>query len=141
MDMTRKTVLVAARPELLQVAQKVYMPPEFTAIFCLTLQEAVAALDRPLDLIACGVHFGDGELYDFLRLAKAHPTARNVPFLVVDSGQEELYHYVHQSVDIASKALGAAAVIPITRWRNEMGDEQAFETYRKTIRKLLWGNP
>lgn len=83
------------------------------------------------------MHFGDGQVYDFLRLAKASPESKNVPFFIIDSGKDQLYPYVLQSVEIASKALGAAAVIPITRWRRELGDERAFEAYRQAIRREL----
>jgi CheY-like chemotaxis protein len=135
--MNPTTVLVATRPELLPVAHQIYLQPEFKLLFCTTLPEAVYALEQQIDLIACGVHFGDGEVYDFLRLAKAHPNTKNIPFLVIDSGTAELYSYVQQSVEIASRALGAAAVIPITKWRRELGDQGAFETYRQAIRKVL----
>lgn len=135
--MNTKTVLVATRPELLPTAQQIYLEPEFNLIFCTTLLSAVTALDQEIDLIACGVHFGDGHVYDLLRLAKAHPKAKHIPFLVVDSGTVELYPYVHQSVEIASRALGATSVIPIAKWRRELGDAAAFETYRQALRKIL----
>jgi hypothetical protein len=135
--MMTKTVLVATRPEFVAVARQIYIQPEFGFIFCSTLHDAVIALEKEINLIACGVHFGDGEVYDLLRLAKAHPKTKNIPFLVIDSGTVELNSYVQQSVEIASRALGSAAVIPIAKWRRELGDEIAFETYRQAIRKIL----
>jgi CheY-like chemotaxis protein len=139
--MKTKTVLVATRPELLAAAHQIYLKPEFNLVFCTTLNEAVESMDQEIDLIACGVHFGDGEVYDLLRRAKAHPKTRNVPFLVIDSGEVELFSYVEQSVEIASRALGATAVIPITRWRRELGDEGAFENYRQAMRRILQPSP
>lgn len=136
-SMTTKIILVATRPELLPIAQQIYLQPEFQLLFCPTLADAVRALEQDIDLIACGAHFGDGEMYDFLRLAKAHRKAKTVPFLVVDSGSVELQSYLHQSVEIAAKALGAAAVVPISKWRREIGDPAAFERYRQTMRTLL----
>jgi hypothetical protein len=42
-------------------------------------------------------------------------------------------------VEIASRALGAAAVMPLAKWREELGDEAGIEKYRNSIRKLLAG--
>jgi hypothetical protein len=53
-------VLIATRPELLPLAHRVYPAPEFTFAFFSTLDDAVNALDGDFNLIACGVHFGDG---------------------------------------------------------------------------------
>jgi hypothetical protein len=60
-----------------------------------------------------------------------------VPFVIVDTGTVALAPFIRQSVDIAARALGAAAVLPLTQWREEFGDEAAFEKYRNSIRKLL----
>lgn len=132
-----KNILIATRQELLPLAQRVYPEPEFTFSFFSTLDEAVNALNEEFDLITCGVHFGDGQLYDFLRIAKSHGNTRNVPFVIVDTGNTALSPFIQQSVEIAARALGAAAVLPLTKWREELGDEAALEKYRNNIRKLF----
>lgn len=119
------------------VLGQAYPAPEFDYTPVLTLAEAIAELDHPYDLIACSVHFNDGQFYDFLRMTKAHPVARDVPFLVHFTGMETRHHYISQSVEIASKALGAAEIIPIYQWRNELGNDAAFSKYREVIRKWV----
>jgi len=121
--MPPKTILVATRLELLPLVTEIYTKPEFELVFCSTLKDAVANFHEKIDLIACGVHFGEGEIYDLLRLAKANQKVRHKPFLVIDSSKDELYPAIYQSIEIASMALGAHAVIPIRKWRKELGDE------------------
>jgi CheY-like chemotaxis protein len=130
-------VLTAAVPEAVPALSEAYPAPEFEYMAVLTLSEAIDQLAQPYDLIACSVHFNDGQFYDFLRMAKAHPVARDIPFLVHFTGLENKRHYVSQSVEIASKALGASEVIPIYQWRNELGNEPAFKKYREVIRRWV----
>jgi CheY-like chemotaxis protein len=131
-------ILAATIPKLFPVIQQVYTAPEFCCEAYTTLSAAEAALNKNFDLIVCGVHFNDGQFYDFLRLAKAHPHTRHIPFVVVLADKESKSHYISQSVETASKALGADKVIPLSQWRDELGDEAAFEKFRYTIRKLLF---
>jgi hypothetical protein len=129
--------LTATVPEALPVLDQAYPSPEFAYTAVLTLSAAVEQLDQPFDLIACSVHFNDGQFYDFLRITKAHPIARDTPFLVHFTGMESRRHLVSQSVEIASKALGASDIIPIYQWRNELGNEAAFRKYREVIHKWV----
>lgn len=130
-------VLSAAIADALPILPQAYPAPEFEYTAVLSMPEAVNCLERPFDLIALSVHFNSGQFYDFLRLAKAHPVARDTPVLVHFTGTENRHHYISQSVEIASKALGAAEVIPIYQWRNELGNEAAFEKYREVIHKWV----
>ena len=62
-----------------------------------TSAEAIEQFEQPYDVIACSVHFNDGQFYDLLRMVKAHPVARNAPFLVHFTGMESKHHYITQS--------------------------------------------
>ena len=130
-------VLTATVPEAIPVLGEAYPAPEFEYASVLTLAEAIDHLEQPFDLIACSVHFNEGQFYDFLRMAKAHPVARDTPFLVHFTGMESKHHYIAQSVEIACKALGAAEVIPIYQWRRDLGNEAAFKKYREVIFKWV----
>lgn len=130
-------VLSCAVQEVLPILDQVYVSPDYVYTAEVTLIGALKRLEEPLDLIAISVHFNNGQFYDFLRLAKAHPKAKTVPIIVVHAGNEGNYEYIAQSVEIASKALGAAAVVPMTQWRQSMGDEAAFRKYREVIESVL----
>lgn len=130
-------VLTATIPDALSVLGEAYPTPEFQYTAVLTLAEAIEQFEQPYDVIACSVHFNDGQFYDLLRMVKAHPVARNAPFLVHFTGMESKHHYITQSVEIASKALGAAEIVPIYQWRSELGNEAAFKRYREVIRRWI----
>lgn len=130
-------ILTASIPDAIAVLGDAYPAPEFEFTVVLTLGEAISHLEQPLDLIALSVHFNDGQFYDFLRMVKAHPIARDTPVLVHFTGMENKHHYIAQSVEIASKALGAAEVIPIYQWHAELGNEAAFKKYREIIHKWV----
>ena len=130
-------VLAAAVPEVVPILGEAYPKPEFEYTTVLTLAEGIACLQKPFDLISCSVHFNDGQFYDFLRMVKVHPLARDIPFLVHFTGMESKRHYILQSVEIASKALGAAEIIPIYQWREELGNEGAFRKYREIVHKWV----
>jgi CheY-like chemotaxis protein len=133
-----KNVLLAAHRKLISPAQRARFAPGLTFTAYSTLDTAVAALEQQdFDLIVCGVHFDNGKLYDFLKAAKSHPNSSSVPFVVVDSGAIPHYPSLHQSVEIACGVLGAAAVLPLTKWRQDLGDDAAFEKYFQALRRML----
>lgn len=130
-------ILTATVADAVPVLDAAYPAPEFAYTATLTLADAIGLLDQPHDLIACSVHFNNGQFYEFLRIAKAHPVARNTPFLVHFTGMESKRHHIAQSVEIASKALGADEIVPMYQWRSELGDEAAFRKYRDVINKWV----
>jgi hypothetical protein len=134
-----KPIRVLATPavEILPFVQMAYESPDFEHITELTLDNAIRRLDEPFDMIACSVHFNSGNFYDFLQAAKSHSIAQSIPFLVIHTGREIHMDYIAHSVDIASRTLGADAVIPLSKWRSELGDEAAFRKYREVVRKLV----
>jgi hypothetical protein len=130
-------VLSAPIAEVMKHVEIGYPGPEFAYVAELTLEGAVSRLDESFDVIACSVHFNNGQFFDFLRLAKAHPTARHIPFIVVHTGKEAFFDYISQSVEIASKAMGAEAVVPLFKWHEELGTDAALKKYQDFIRKVV----
>jgi hypothetical protein len=45
------------------------------------LPSAILLLKRGADLIIGGIHFDDSRMFDLLRIAKADPELRGIPFL------------------------------------------------------------
>jgi alpha-beta hydrolase superfamily lysophospholipase len=101
------------------------------------MQQAISAMDQEVDLITCGLHFGDDQLYDLLRAAKKHPRAKTLPFLVVHATDDKLSPMVRESIDIATKALGADQFVMLEDWRKEFGDEKAFAMLLATFKRFL----
>jgi CheY-like chemotaxis protein len=132
-----KTLLVATRPEARDSIFK-NLDGHYRILFYSTMSETMAALNQhQVDLIACGIHFGEGELYDLLRYAKALPRTKAIPFIAVYGSGTELSPAMRQSVEIATRALGADAFVELAQWKAELGDEKAHKKLRDVFDKLF----
>lgn len=100
---------------------------------CTSMEEAQSTLSKGVDLVICGLHFDEGRMLDFLRFAKANPDTRPIPFICIKSTEDMLSPVMLQSVEIASKALGATRFVDLYEWRTTLGDEQAFHKLRDCI--------
>ncbi len=119
-----RTLLAATVPTSLTALQE--LSGEHFTLKCVTrLHEAVTALNEGVDAVLCNIHFDDGALYDFLRIAKSHDVALDVPFFVIDASPTPVSPAITQSISIASKALGADQVVNMTQWIAEMGVRKA----------------
>lgn len=134
--MGAKKILVAVRPEDLPLVTGA-LGPEFCAVVCHTLREAEAALGPDIGMIACGVHFDRGAMFDFLRSAQAHPHARGLPFYLLlgeGSGHSEA---VLRGIRSAARLLGATAFTDLSRLRRDLGEQAAYERLRAAVREAL----
>jgi hypothetical protein len=131
----KKRILIAVTrehiPALIQVLEA-----DFELIFCSSLEHAKSLLDGRIDLIACDTHFDDCRMFDLLRLSKANPTTRPIPFLCLRVVEGELDQTLYQSVDIASTALGAARFVDLFRLKRKCGEEDALKNLRNLVEKL-----
>src|SRR4051812_9967198 len=110
-----KTLLVATTPEAQESILK-NLGGRFEIIFCNNMQDAFAALIGPVDLIACSLHFGEGAVYDLLRYVKSLPDTKTIPFVVIYGADDPLLPAMRQSIEIATRALGADAFVELARW-------------------------
>ena len=126
MSKKSRRILAATVPESVAALETVY-GKYFDIVIVTRLADAVAQLDNGADLILCNIHFDEGALYDLLRIVKAHKTARSLPFFAIDASLSPSSPAIRQSIDIASKALGADEVIHMAKWRDELGEIEAIQ--------------
>ncbi|MFC5513559.1 hypothetical protein ACFPOU_20885 [Massilia jejuensis] len=137
---THKKLLAATVTESLEHLRTVY--GEHTNLVCVVrLEDALAALDNGVDAVICNVHFDDGALFDLLRTVRAHKTARDIPFIVIDASSTTTSPAITQSIKIASTALGANDVIQISKWIAEMGIGAAVLRTRAIVLGYLGHEP
>jgi hypothetical protein len=134
--MHMKTLLVATTPEAQDSVVK-NLDSHYEIIFCTTMQDAYAALIGPVDLIACSVHFGEGAMYDLLRYAKALPDTKAIPFVAVHGADTALSPVMRQSVEIATRALGAEAFVELAKWRSQLGEDKAYAKLMDVMNGLM----
>jgi hypothetical protein len=109
---------------------------DFEFIFTESVEQARGHLDDGIALIACDTHFDDCRMFDLLRLSKANPDTRAVPFLCLRVVEGALDQTLYQSVDIASTALGAAAFIDLFDLKQKSGEEQAYKRLNHLVEQL-----
>lgn len=130
-----KRILIAATPTSTSLLSNV-LEGDFELIFSDSIEHARSQLDEGIDLIACDTHFDDCRMFDLLRLSKANPGTRPIPFLCLRVVEGALDQTLYQSVDIASSALGAAGFIDLFDLKQKCGDEQAHKRLNNLIAQL-----
>jgi hypothetical protein len=133
-------VLVAIRPEDAGVMRRVF-GDEFDVISCATLAEAQAVLDgmggEPLAMIACGVHFDDGRMFDLLKLVKADPQFSDIPFWGILRDEGMLSSAITRGIRTAMKSMGASGLFNLSQLDPGSDEEQAYLNLRSAIRQSL----
>jgi len=131
-----KKLLIAIRPKDIPMISGA-LGSDFDVAICTSLTDAKSVLDDSIGLIACGVHFDDGKMFDLLRYAKATPETRSIPFYCVMGGGRVLSPAILKGIKSAAMALGAAGFVDLAGLRRRLGDDQARVMLRNTIRTLL----
>jgi hypothetical protein len=104
---------------------------------CTSLADAKAVLDDSIGLIACGVHFDDGRMFDLLRYVKADPRLRSIPFFGIVGAGRELSPAILGGIRTAAATLGAAGLVDLAGLKNRIGEPQAYELLRGELRERL----
>jgi hypothetical protein len=133
-----KKILIAIRPEDAEMMAEA-LGPGFDAVVCHSLAEAQTGLDQGVSLIACGLHFDDGRMFEFLKYVKANPVTKSLPFFCVKGAGGPLSRAIYQSIVIATEALGASGFVDLSDLKSKLGDEQTYKILRDALRQLLAG--
>jgi hypothetical protein len=129
-------VLVAIRPEDADVMRRVF-GGEFDVINCVTLAEAQAALSADLALIACGVHFDDGRMFDLLKLVKADPQLAAIPFWGILRDEGLLSSAITRGIRTAMKSMGANGLFNLSQLDPSRDEETVYRELRSALRLSL----
>nr|WP_314629763.1 hypothetical protein [uncultured Noviherbaspirillum sp.] len=131
-------VLVAIRPEDLDVMRRVF-GDEFEVINCITLGDAKAALTDDLALIACGVHFDDGRMFDLLKMVKEDPQLQAIPFWGILRDEGLLSSAITRGIRTAMKSMGASGLFNLSQLNAGSDEDAAFQNLRSAIRQSVSG--
>lgn len=131
-----KKVLVAIRPEDLSVVSAA-LGSEFDVVVAHSLEDAKAQLGKQVGLIACGVHFDNGTMFDLLHAAKADPKTRAIPFFLLTGEAASFSKPIMTGIRTAAKLLGAAGFTDLAKLKADVGEQQAYERLRQVVREAL----
>ena len=129
-------VLVAIRSEDADVMHHVF-GDEFEVISCITLAEAQAALSPDLAMIACGVHFDDGRMFDLLKQVKADPRLCAIPFWGILRDEGLLSSAITRGIRTAMKSMGAHGLFNLSQVDTDGDEAFAYRELRNSIRETL----
>lgn len=131
-----RKVLVAIRPDAMPIVSRT-MGSEFDIVICHTFENAKAHINEQIGLIACGVHFDGGAMFDLLRFAKSNPKTRSIPFFLLIAESERYSTYILDGIRQAAEILGAVGFTDLRRLKAKMGEEEAGERLRQSVRNWL----
>lgn len=129
-------IVVAIRPEDAEMMRSV-LGDEFDLVLCTSLSEAQEALTPEVDMIACGVHFDDGRMFDLLKHAKADEALRAIPFWGVLRDEGMLSSAITRGIRTAMKTLGANGLFNLSQMRTDDAPDALYRELRVTIAKSL----
>jgi hypothetical protein len=136
MNKPAKKLLVAVRPIDLP-AVSAALGDGFDVTITHRLDDAKARLNEEVGLIACGVHFDDGMLFELLNAARSNPVTQSTPFYVLLKEEQGYSRPIIDGIRSASKLLGATGFIDLLKMAQELGEDGAKEVIRKSIREVL----
>jgi hypothetical protein len=136
MNKPAKKLLLAIRPSDLPMAS-LALGDEFDIVITHRLEEAKARLQEDIGLIACGVHFDGGMLFELLNAARSHPVAQSIPFYVLFKEERDYSRAMIDGIRSAAKVLGASDFIDLLKMEQELGAEGAKEVVRMGIREIF----
>ena len=134
----RYRIVIAIRPEDAGLMRDV-MGDEFDLIMCTSLPEAQAALTPDVDMIACGVHFDDGRMFDLLKYVKADEALRAIPFWGVLRDEGMLSTAITRGIRTAMKTLGANGLFNLSQMRTDDQPEILYRELRSALAQSLAG--
>lgn len=132
----RYRIVVAIRPEDVTLMREV-LGDEFDLTVCSSLPEAQSALTPEVDLIACGVHFDDGRMFDLLKYAKADQALRTIPFWGVLRDEGLLSIAITRGIRTAMKTLGANGLFNLSKMRTDDDPEILYRELRAALAQSL----
>jgi hypothetical protein len=94
-------------------------------------------LGPDIGLISCGVRFDNGQMFEFLRAAKANPHTRDVPFYLILGDRQGYPQAILDGIKSAAELLGAAGFTDLSRLEKKLGKDKAYERLREVIRRHL----
>jgi hypothetical protein len=76
-------------------------------------------------------------MLDLLRYIKENPKTKLIPFFCIIGAGKSFSPAVLHGIKQAVLILGANGIVDLSELRKKLGDEQAYETLRQAIRKVL----
>jgi hypothetical protein len=109
----------------------------FTVCIASSLKEAKSVLDSGgIYGIVCGVHFNEGDFFEFLAMVRANPETSSLPFIVVKGAEGRLHPESYRVVEMACEQQ-RIPYLDATEMVQRLGIEAGNAELRRTIGHFL----
>jgi hypothetical protein len=132
----KRKILIADRPQGIETLHNV-LGDSVELIAASSIDAAIRALAKPIDLVICGLHFDDSRMFDLLIYAHGNSHTCRIPFLIFRDLELELDRIIFKSLEISAKSLGAAGFVDLFTLKKETGISSADEKFRQIIFSLI----
>jgi response regulator RpfG family c-di-GMP phosphodiesterase len=129
-------ILLAVRPaDLADISD--FLTSEFSVVVCTTMEEAVENLTDEIALIACGVRFDSGKMFELLDAVRANPATSRIPYYLLVAAGTNYSYAILEGIRRAAKVKGISGFINLSRLVADLGRDNAYERVRQGIRDVL----
>jgi hypothetical protein len=102
-----------------------------------SVTEALAEVDRGVELIICNVRFDDSRMFDFLGALGGRGSARGVPVVCCRVLHRPLSVGARRAIALALEALGVAEFVDMQAIEEEQGSDAARQALRRAALSRL----
>ncbi len=102
-----------------------------------SVTEALAEVDRGVELIICNVRFDDSRMFDFLGALGGRASARGVPVICCRVLPRPLSVGARRAIALALEALGVAEFVDVQAIEEEQGSDAARQALRRAALSRL----
>jgi hypothetical protein len=135
---------MAARPRVLVAGTRLgidlvreVLAEDAELIGAQSVVEALAEVDRGVELIVCNIRFDDSRMFDFLGALGDRPTARGVPVICCRVLHRPLSVGSRRAIALALEALGVAEFVDMQVIEEEQGTDAARQALRRAALSRL----
>lgn len=133
----RRRVLVAGTREVIEAARAT-LGGEFELATAYSVAEALAAVERGVDLVLCNVRFDDSRMFDFLGALSARP-GRRVPVICCRVASAPISAGARRGIELALEALGVVAFLDMHELEQRDGPAAGRAALRAAVLAHLGG--
>lgn len=131
-----KTLLVAVTPQDHDQAS-VIAAHQFRIYIASSTNEALSMLGcGDIDGIVAGVHFNDGNVFEFLRTVRTNPNYSKIPFIVVRAAHGRLRQDSYRAVEIACAQEGVAYIDGVELVAR-LGEDAGHAELRRRVQEIV----
>jgi len=119
--MVDKILALKERPEYARSFRDMIEPHGYQVVIATTVEAALELLreDDEIDMVIAAVHLEEGNVFDLIREIRRDDDLKRIPIVCLNINPGRCANYLNDSLEVASKALGADRFITMQHYDSE----------------------